>query len=59
MSKKIFPQKFIQFKAIHQSINLRKCTKKKEKKTQTKTTKKPQNFYKITCIKQEMKCDFI
>lgn len=31
MFKKIFPQKFIQFKAIHQSINLRKWGKKKTK----------------------------
>ena len=47
MFKKIFPQKFIQFKAIHQSINLRKWGGGE------------QNLYKITCIKQEMKCDFI
>lgn len=52
MFKKIFPQKFIQFKAIHQSINLRKWGKKNEQI-------KPKNLYKITCIKQEMKCDFI
>ena len=51
MFKKIFPQKFIQFKAIHQSINLRKWGEKKQIK--------PKNLYKITCIKQEMKCDFI
>lgn len=48
MFKKIFPQKFIQFKAIHQSINLRKWGQGGNK-----------NLYKITCIKQEMKCDFI
>lgn len=45
LKKPFFPQKFIQFKAIHQSINLIKWEKK--------------NLYKITCIKQEMKCDFI
>lgn len=32
MFKKIFPQKFIQFKAIHQSINLRKWKNKTKQK---------------------------